>query len=230
MGHGKQLSEYEKGQIDILKSQNASSREIARQINRSDFVVNNYLKNKVTYGTNKSTGRPKSLTQHARRRLIRSATNKSLSATRLRDMLDLSACVRTIQRCLCKAEHLVRRKIRRKPVLNKRHIAARLSFAKKYALDPTIWTRIIFSDEKKFNLDGPDGFDYYWHDLRTDDNVKISRQMGGGSVMVWAAVGVKKNSNIAIIEGRQDSEKYITTLSTHLLGYGDVMSGPNYIF
>ena len=76
MGRGRKLTEYEKGQIDTLKSRNAFSLEIARHIKRSDFVVNNYLKNKDTFGSNKSTGRPQSLTLLARRRLIRSAANK----------------------------------------------------------------------------------------------------------------------------------------------------------
>ena len=195
-------------------------------------MVNNYnfLKNKETYGSNKSTGRPQLLTQPARCRLIQSAVNKSLSASRLRDMLDLTASVRTIQRCLSKAQNLVKRKVMRKPMVNKMHLVTRLAFAKKYALDPTIWSRVIFSDEKKFNLDGPDGFHYYWHDISTDDNTMISRQMGGGSVMVWAAIGIKNNSNIVILEGKQDSQKYVHTLSTHLFGYGYVMAGINYIF
>jgi len=43
---------------------------------------------------------------------------------------------------------------------------------------------VIFSDEKKFNLDGPDGCDSYWHDLRKEHLVKPRRNFGGGSVMV----------------------------------------------
>ena len=28
------------------------------------------------------------------------------------------------------------------------------------------WERVIFSDDNKFNLDGPNGYKFYWHDLR----------------------------------------------------------------
>ncbi|CAJ0925848.1 unnamed protein product, partial [Mesorhabditis belari] len=42
---------------------------------------------------------------------------------------------------------------------------------------------VIFSDEKKWNLDGPDGVGYYWRDLRRDPMVFGTRNFGGGPVM-----------------------------------------------
>lgn len=42
----------------------------------------------------------------------------------------------------------------------------------------------VFSDEKRFNLDGPDGMAYYWHDKRLDPRYFSRRQHGGGGFMI----------------------------------------------
>ena len=52
--------------------------------------------------------------------------------------------------------------------------------------------RIIFSDEKKFNLDGPDGWNYYWHDIRKEPEVFKKRPKGKNSCMVWGGQSVLK--------------------------------------
>lgn len=46
------------------------------------------------------------------------------------------------------------------------------------------WGRVVFFDEQKFNLDGPDGLQYYLYDLRSDERLVSRRQGGGGPVIV----------------------------------------------
>ncbi|KAL3666445.1 hypothetical protein V7S43_019056 [Phytophthora oleae] len=79
-----------------------------------------------------------------------------------------------------------------------------------------MWERVIFSDEKKFNLDGPDGYQYYWHDVRVDLKLYSKRVSGGGSVMVWAGMNTYGKTDIAFLEGRQDSKCYTDTLDSYL--------------
>ncbi|KAF0704573.1 hypothetical protein AaE_014868 [Aphanomyces astaci] len=75
----------------------------------------------------------------------------------------------------------------------------------------------MFSDEKKFYLDGPDGCQYYWHDLREDVETYSKRVAGGGSVMVWGRISFYNKTELAFLEGRQDSARYQETLDTYLL-------------
>ncbi|GMF21965.1 unnamed protein product [Phytophthora fragariaefolia] len=73
-----------------------------------------------------------------------------------------------------------------------------------------VWDTIIFSDDKKWNLDGPDGFQYYWRDLRTPPRQTKRRQAGvGGSVMVWAAFISQDKSPLVVLTGKQNSDDYI---------------------
>ncbi len=92
------------------------------------------------------------------------------------------------------------------------------------------WRRIVFSDEKKFNLDGPDGFAYYFLDLRREEHILSRRQQGGGSVMVWASFGWNRKSDLVFITGRMDSTKYQKMLEDNLLLFGPLMAGENWTF
>ena len=72
---------------------------------------------------------------------------------------------------------------------------------------------------KKFNLDGPDGFKYYWQDLRADKSVAMSRNFGGGTLMMWAAFSYSSKTPLCKISTRMNSEKYIDLLEDCLIPF-----------
>ena len=92
------------------------------------------------------------------------------------------------------------------------------------------WKKVVFSDEKKFNLDGPDGLAYYWHDIRREKQYFEKRQQGGESVMVWGAISYYGVNQLAILEGKQDSAAYCRTLEDHLLLFAAETLGETWTF
>ncbi|KAE8887964.1 hypothetical protein PF003_g27989 [Phytophthora fragariae] len=117
--------------------------------------------------------------------------------------------------------------------LTPEHKAARLEFAERMLLaaqKEKVWELIIFSDEICFNLDGPDGYKHYWRDLHRPPRRYLSRQNGGGSLMVWGAIGYEGKSELVVLEGRQASHHYIWTVSEHMLPFAHRNYGTDFVF
>jgi len=108
----------------------------------------------------------------------------------------------------------------RKPRLSPKNIDDRFQFAISHISWVNEWKTVIFSDEKRFNLDGPDGFAYYWHDMRTEPKVFSKRQSGGGSMMVWGAIGFIKKVQLQFINNRMKSVEYQNMIGTLFPAWG----------
>lgn len=219
MSRGKRLSEREKGKIDILKSQNLSNREIAKKIRRSPTVVDNYVKLKDEYGLKGLRGRKSKITGVLKKRIIHLASNELMSAPKIKQELALPQAARTIQRVLKKCPTLLYKKYKRRPHLTAAHKSARFSFASNSINDRVDWSKIVWSDEKKFNLDGPDGIRYYWHDLRKEPKYLSKRAFGGGSLMIWGAFVNDTIFNLHIMEGAYNAERYTDMLKESLVPF-----------
>ena len=201
MSRGNRLSEREKGKIDLLLSEKYSNRQIAKRIKRSPTVVDNYVKLKDNYGLKGLRGRKSKISGICKKRIIHLASRKFMSASKIKQELSLPESTRTIQRILKSSPSLLYRKFKKRPHLTREHQLARLSFAQKSIQDRFDWSKIVWSDEKKFNLDGPDGIRYYWHDLRKEPKCFSKRAYGGCSLMIWGAFVNESIFDLHITEG-----------------------------
>lgn len=230
MVRGTLLTEFERGQISILAEQNMSIRENSKKIKRSTHAIHRYLKNPAAYGKNHGGGKPRALSQRDERAIFRVASNSSFSVRKIKALAGVAASRWTVWRALRRNKNLKRVKLLTGPKLTEAHKIARLNWALALIEDRLDWSKVIFSDEKKFNLDGPDGFSFYWHDLRKAPRERMSRVLGGGGVMVWACMaygGVRWTE----VHGRLDANDYFSqVLEVHLVPYGEQLGGPNWIF
>jgi hypothetical protein len=75
--------------------------------------------------------------------------------------------------------------------LTQRHRENRFHFARNHTAWQEQWNSIIFKDEKRFCLDSPDGYLYYFHDLRKEEEFAARRHRREAGVMVWGAISSK---------------------------------------
>jgi hypothetical protein len=159
MGRGKRLSAEEVESIKSLQQEGYSNRYIAARINRSPRVVNNFVRNVENYGKNYSGGIQTATTNREKRNILRQASNSSCTARKVKQAVHSTASLRTVQR-IKKCAHLKRRRLQKKPLLTQRHKENRLNFARNHMDWNDQWNTVIFTDKKRFCLDGPNGYLY----------------------------------------------------------------------
>ncbi len=116
------------------------------------------------------------------------------------------------------------------PKMNRRHFEARVQWAKDHFDWNRRWKRVVFSGEKKFILDGPDLFSYYWHDLRKEERYFSTHQKGGGGFMLWAAMSYYGLSRLVVIHATINSRRYRRILDAGLRPFVAEFAPQDWIF
>ena len=88
----------------------------------------------------------------------------------------------------------------------------------------------MFSDEKRWTLDGPDGDRGYWRDSCTPAVQLPKRSFGGGGVMIWAAFHSGGVLDLHFVTGRLNGPDYQQILAQHLLPFLNTPQRNGYSF
>lgn len=117
------------------------------------------------------------------------------------------------------------------PAWKPQHLTTRLEFARIHMTWNESWRKVIFSDEKKFNLDGPDGYKNYWHCLGKEYQHYSKRVGGGKSLMMWCAFGYGGKFSLKIVRGRVTALAYQRMLQeVNIVENGEVIGGDGFVF
>ena len=98
----------------------------------------------------------------------------------------------------------------------------------RWIADRVDWQKVVFSDEKKFNLDGPDNWKtWMWKNEKLDRN---NRQGGGGGIMFWGMLFSSGIVFVKKIDGRVTSTVYQQFLQKCALPVINDIMGDDFIF
>uniref|UniRef100_A0A1I7WH35 HTH_Tnp_Tc3_1 domain-containing protein n=1 Tax=Heterorhabditis bacteriophora TaxID=37862 RepID=A0A1I7WH35_HETBA len=171
VARGYLFNDIEKTEILTFSDAELNQTEITRKIGRSRNTIDNFLRAPGEYEIKKSGERPTKLGKRGKRRITVMASNSTANLNEIRRISCLTVSKTTVWRALKANPLITRERMRECPTLTADHKKAKMAFARTHMSWTSEWTEAIlpFSiDEKKFDLDGPDGFTSCWRDLRKE--------------------------------------------------------------
>lgn len=157
-------------------------------------------------------------------------SKSKITAAKIKDNLSENVSLRTLQNFLKKDDDFRLRNIKRKIILSEKHKEQRVSIIRSWFNENVNFKNVIFSDECRFSLDGPDSF-LSW-DLfdGSNDGERPKRQFGGGGIMVYGAIASDGFFKLIKIEGTINSDTYLQLLKDTMLPIFRKRYGHNFIY
>ena len=185
MGRSKDLT-GEKSIIIKEIAKGKTPKAIAEKISRHVVTVKRFLQNPSKRKSQTDCGVLKSVSKRDMNRLKRSVRKLpgSTSATIFEEAGLPDVTKTTRNRLLRKIAAI--KSLAKRPPLTSRHKRLRMEWSKKYM--KTEMKFVLFTDESRATLDGPDGWAKGWDFNGGDCPTRMRWQQGGGGVMIWGGI------------------------------------------
>ena len=122
------------------------------------------------------------------------------------------------------------KKIKKTQLLNLSHTEKRLRFAEQHVTWPAEqWRNVIFTDEKKFNLIGNDGYVSLWLQNRSTYKIRVEKQLRK-SIMVWGAISASGGLVLVRLDSTLNADNYIDIVKNDFLDNADVVLPAGFVF
>uniref|UniRef100_I3JDK3 Calpain catalytic domain-containing protein n=1 Tax=Oreochromis niloticus TaxID=8128 RepID=I3JDK3_ORENI len=172
--------------LTVYTKADAKISQIAKLLKRDLRTIKRFIQNSQQ-GRKKRVEKPRrKITAHELRKVKRAAAKMPFATS----LAIFQSCnitgVPKSTRCAILRDMAKVRKAERRPPLNKTHKLKRQDWAKKYL--KTDFSKVLWTDEMRVSLDGPDGWARGWTVKGQRAPVRLRRQQGGGGVLVWAGI------------------------------------------
>ena len=141
-------------------------------------------------------------------------SEEKINSTKIKGECNLKVSNKTVQRYL-KSKGYIYKNIEKKILLSAKNKYERLRIITGWLARNHSFEKTIFSDEKRFSLDGPDCWRSYIKE--NDDIVRERRQCQGGDIMMWLMSFPNGLVSYEIIEGYFKSINYKYLLEKRIL-------------
>jgi len=142
---------------------------------------------------------------------------KRFTAMKISKNLTVSMSLRSIQRCLHDNDSFIFKNIRRKIKLTDEQKSFRMYTIGGWIKENIDFKRVVYSDEARFSLDGPDNFMTWELENEETTILRPMRYNKGGSVMVFGAILFDGTFLIRKIDGNMTGEKYSKLLKDDII-------------
>ena len=215
------------GKIVAFVEVGLSYREIANRVGCSLGAVSHIVRKQKETGTVQDRpipGRKRVTTTREDRAIVRiSLADRRKTAPAIKADVEtyngLHVSISTVKRRL-KESGLRAYRVRKKPLLTKKHRRRRLEFARAHRhWSADDWSKVVWSDESCFQLFHNDGLPYVRHTAGEEfqeDCVAPTVKHGGGSIMVWGCMSEVGVGELRLVSGRLNAASYVALLEDAL--------------